>query len=320
MKQRRVKIQESIQYSFTPNHRHTMQALARCRLSSQESRIIMALLNQTDGYLRPKDAIKTSFWQAITLMSRQSVHQTLEGLVRRGIVNREMQDGRVFYSLKHPNDWPRDIFAPQCLSRRALREARQLLAKEKLPKDFAWLSKLLEECEKRLQPTTVLKSVFNQRRFPKKRLQPATVRLQPATVSDSEKPTDSTIDSSTIDSSTTTSRSRPVKESSDPRVRVILDMLTAELGYPLPNIPRCAAEIKKALGMGYSVEEFMGCWRTMREFGFWQGKWLPLIKVVENLGEYRAGRLTEGNRPAWAGKRPVRAEAPTDRSVYDKPW
>jgi len=58
---------EKIQYSFVPNHRETMMALARARLRSQEFRLVVALLNQTDGYLRDQDEISSTFWQAITL-------------------------------------------------------------------------------------------------------------------------------------------------------------------------------------------------------------------------------------------------------------
>jgi truncated hemoglobin YjbI len=65
---------EKIQYSFVPNHRETMMALARARLTSQEFRLVVALLNQTEGYLRERDEISSTFWQAITLMSRHQTH------------------------------------------------------------------------------------------------------------------------------------------------------------------------------------------------------------------------------------------------------
>jgi hypothetical protein len=54
-----------------------MMALARARLSSQEFRLVVALLNQTDGYLRDSDEISSTFWQAITLMPRASINHTL---------------------------------------------------------------------------------------------------------------------------------------------------------------------------------------------------------------------------------------------------
>ncbi|KKM11175.1 hypothetical protein LCGC14_1721220, partial [marine sediment metagenome] len=43
---------DKIDYSFCPNHRETMMALARVKLSGQEWRMVTALLNQTDGYVR----------------------------------------------------------------------------------------------------------------------------------------------------------------------------------------------------------------------------------------------------------------------------
>jgi hypothetical protein len=53
--------------------------------------------------------------------------------------------------------------------------------------------------------------------------------------------------------------------------------------------------------MGYTVEDIVGCWEKMRGFAWWQGKWLPLAKVVENVGEFKAGRLTDGRATTRRG-------------------
>lgn len=79
----------------------------------------------------------------------------------------------------------------------------------------------------------------------------------------------------------------------DPRVKEILGTISEKLGYEIPHYAKEGAAVKRALKMGFSPEQFIGCWDTIKEFSFWQGKWLPLAKVTENLGEFAAGRLKE---------------------------
>jgi hypothetical protein len=86
----------------------------------------------------------------------------------------------------------------------------------------------------------------------------------------------------------------------DPRVREILRAVEMRLGYPIAHWPKEAAAVKRGLRMGYTPEEILGCWETMRGFAFWKGRWLPMAKVVENLGAYREGTLREW-RPPSAG-------------------
>jgi len=77
----------------------------------------------------------------------------------------------------------------------------------------------------------------------------------------------------------------------DPRVKEVLSIIVNKTGHDIPSYAKEGAAVKRALAMGFTPEEFVGCWEKMKEFSFWQGKWLPLAKVTENLGEYRAGRL-----------------------------
>ena len=150
---------DRIDYSFCPNHRETMMALARVNLGSQEWRVITALLLQTDGYVREEDEISNSFWQTITLISRQNISPVLTRLIEQGMVNQEVREGKAYYRLKHPNDWPLEVFGPQQISKRALAQARAFLAKTRARDrpQFAWLRRLLDTYggEKRLQPKTV---------------------------------------------------------------------------------------------------------------------------------------------------------------------
>ena len=150
---------DKIDYSFCPNHRETMMALARVNLSGQEWRMVTALLNQTDGYVREEDEISTSFWQTITLISRQNVGKVLTSLIEQGVINKEVREEKAYYRLKHPNDWPLEVFGPQQISKRALAQSRAFLVKTKAKErpQFAWLKRLLDTygSEKRIQSETV---------------------------------------------------------------------------------------------------------------------------------------------------------------------
>jgi len=84
----------------------------------------------------------------------------------------------------------------------------------------------------------------------------------------------------------------------DPRIKEILGTIEQKLGQQIPFYAKEGVAVKRALNMGFTPEEILGCWETMRSFEFWQGKWLPLAKVTENLGEYKSGRLRDGSKKA----------------------
>lgn len=84
----------------------------------------------------------------------------------------------------------------------------------------------------------------------------------------------------------------------DHRIKEILYTIEQKLGQQIPFYAKEGAAVKRALNMGFTPEEILGCWETMRGFEFWQGKWLSLAKVTENLGEYKSGRLRDGANKA----------------------
>lgn len=67
--------------------------------------------------------------------------------------------------------------------------------------------------------------------------------------------------------------------------------ISRRVGYPIIPYAKEAAAVKRALGT-YSPEEFLACWEQLKKDRFWQNKWLPLAKVVESLGEFTKGRLS----------------------------
>ena len=107
------------------------------------------------------------------------------------------------------------------------------------------------------------------------------------------------------------------KKPPDPRVKEVLRDIEKKLGYQIPNYGKEWAAVKRALTMGYSPEEVRGCWEKMKDFAFWQGKWLPLAKVAENLGEFRAGRLSDrrehGALRGYSEKRGTQRYTPDDQ-------
>lgn len=102
----------------------------------------------------------------------------------------------------------------------------------------------------------------------------------------------------------------------DPRVHELLGLLQETQGYPIAHYGQEGKAARRCLAMGYTKEQIIGCWREMHSFAFFQGKPLSLWTVAKSLGEYAAGRL----RDSVGATRSTRAEAPTDRSVYEKPW
>lgn len=90
---------ESINYSFVPNHHETMQALARARLSGREFRLVILILNQTDGYLREQDTILPTFFQERTGISRAHLSNALARLRQWNIITQQKHTFKVNFPL-----------------------------------------------------------------------------------------------------------------------------------------------------------------------------------------------------------------------------
>jgi phage replication O-like protein O len=288
---------ESIQYTFVPNRRETMQALAMANFTNQEFRIIIALMNQTNGYLREEDTIASTFWQALTFMSRPSVFKTLRRLIEKGVIAKS--DGA--YRLRSPNEWPPSVFGSPRACRRAIGAASDLLAREKQPEQYRWLRDLLKPLLTGNATRGENRSPQATQRFPQAtvRFPQATIRLPPGNDLATSKEGESSKESTKEKAAKKTSRG-------DPRVKRVLDTISQELGTEIPFYAKEAAAVKRALQMGHTVEQIVGCWRQMNTFTFWQGQWLPLAKVTENLGKFVAGRLTDGKSTRDSGKAPPR--------------
>lgn len=121
----------------------------------------------------------------------------------------------------------------------------------------------------------------------------------------------------------TLKKTTPAKKalSRDPRVKTVLDTISGELGTQIPFYAKEGAAVKRALQMGHTEEQILACWRKMKTFPFWRGQWLPLAKVAENIGEFVAGRLTDGKPRDGSGKAQAR-RAPVRRAedFRSKQW
>lgn len=272
---------ENINYSFVPNHRETMRALAMANLTTDEFSVVIALLNQTNGYLREEDEISSTFWQSLTFMRRTSVHRVLKRLIAKNVISR---DGNR-YRANHPNQWSPDIFRAATVSRRAIKTAEEGMRREREPRHYAWLKELLKaspggDGKKRLHAETV-------------RLQAETVRLHTETFLSPGGDVLATTKERENTKENTKDIAAKKSRKGDSRIPMILKFISLELGQPIAFYGKAGAAIKRALDMGYSAEEFCNCWREMKQWGQWQGQWLPLHKVTENLGDFRAGTLQE---------------------------
>ena len=86
MKKGRTVTVPSINYSFVPNHQETMQALAKTPLTGRQLRLIILIMNQTDGYLREEDHLGPKFLEERTGIAEENCYHVLAGLKARGIV------------------------------------------------------------------------------------------------------------------------------------------------------------------------------------------------------------------------------------------
>ena len=294
----RSQTRESIDYSFVPNHRATMYALARAKLTCQETRILLALMNQTNGYLRDKDKISTHFWQTITLMSAASINHTLNRLIKRGLILMEREGDRVFYWVAAPNDWPPDVFAPQRITKKALKEAEELLSKEKKPEHYAWLKNLLKTLSNQ---TTLSKPDTNL-------VQPDNTLVQPDKDLATKKPLESTKEStkeSMMEAKASSSMEKgKLRVKGDPQVCEVFLVLEKERGYKSPNYGGEGKAAKWMLGEGYSVEDIMGCWRAMKRSPFWMSQELSLMSVRNQIGQWVKGGQRSDAFQRKGGARP----------------
>ncbi|MDY6916857.1 MAG: replication protein [Chloroflexota bacterium] len=103
---RNIRSVESINYSFVPNHRETMEALCQSALSGSEFRAVILILNQTNGYLREEDNIRPQFFEERACLAQDNLRRTLGRLRERNIISKQGETYRVL----PPSEWSRSAF------------------------------------------------------------------------------------------------------------------------------------------------------------------------------------------------------------------
>ena len=106
MKRKTVAL-ESINYTFVPNHQETMEALARARLSAREFKIVILILNQTDGYLRQEDTIRPDFFQERTGIPKNHLSHALARLRAWNVISQQKHA----FKVAPPQQWAPETFA-----------------------------------------------------------------------------------------------------------------------------------------------------------------------------------------------------------------
>ena len=253
-----------------------MEALVRCRLSGKEIRAVLFIMNQTDGYLREEDTIKPAFWEERANIPKSNLSHTLARLRDWKVISQQ----KYSFKVNPPRDWDPQAFikAPQTANSSKMTKPKLVEIDEALVEIDEALVEIDEKqlCTKR-QPS---------KRQPSKRQRTSKGNLP------------------------TISFEHP-----DPQVTEIRKALEERLGYPSAHIARDQAEIKRALKLGYTKDQILDCWEKMKSFEFWQGKELPWAKVVDNLGEFVAGRLRE-----YHNGRTRRVEARTNPEDFKGAW
>ena len=81
------------------------EALARTRLSGQESRVLFAIIRKTYGWGKTWDEISYSQISALTEISSQHVHHTIVKLLKRKIIERKSLGKNKGYKMKINKDY-----------------------------------------------------------------------------------------------------------------------------------------------------------------------------------------------------------------------
>jgi phage replication O-like protein O len=97
-----TRVVEHIAYSFVPNHRATMEALAQARLSGREYSMMLVILNQTDGYLREEDQLSPSFLADRTCIPKPHIANVRQLLLDKGIITFRKEGRKEFYAPLRP--------------------------------------------------------------------------------------------------------------------------------------------------------------------------------------------------------------------------
>ncbi len=259
---------ERIQYSFVPNHRDTMEALAHARFSNQEYRLVISLLNQTNGYLREEDKLSLSFLSQLTGMSHQHLCHTINRLVDKNVISKNGD----FYRVNRPAQW-----SPETL--KALpKRATQLKSRGWSQKGKTLPGEATTGSEKSLPEQATPVAQTSNTSLPEQATPPNTKHIPPK-----ENNKENSIKK-------TTSGGARKPRATDPVISEIFAEMRAYLGYPdktdkdpIPSYGKEGAAIKRMLTRRFTREEVTSCWK--RKVDACGGEFVSMTWVNEDIGK-----------------------------------
>jgi phage replication O-like protein O len=315
----------------------TLDALARVNLNGREFQMVILLIRQTYGYWREEDHLGPNFMEQKTYIDRDNCYHVLARLKSLGIVS-SPQPGT--YRLNPPSQWlPAAFRSPPIRAHARGRSPLPSAAVDAVRGSTLLSSATVADVtgdSTLLSSATVADVTGDSTLLSSATVADVTgdsTLLSSATVADvtgdSTLLSSATVADVTGDSKSDSSKSNLLNQtlnptkipdgpsavgggvvqaphrkkaqgSPDPRVTEVLQAVERRLGYPIAHWAKEAAAVKRGLRMGYTPEEILGCWETMRGFAFWRGRWLPMATVVDNLGAYREGVLMEWRPPGRA--------------------
>ncbi|MFW6125504.1 MAG: replication protein [Chloroflexota bacterium] len=286
---------EKIQYSFVPNHRDTMEALAHSQFTNQEFRVIISLLNQTDGYLREEDEVSLSFWSRLTGMSKQNLCHTVKRLANLSVISR---NGKC-YRVNRPSEWQPQTLKPlpKEAARRRGRPPAKVVTEGAGQKALSNQTTPVEE-----------KSLSNQT---KSVVQPDNESLSNHTTPAATNQLRLKENLKKTLKKTPSGGPRKKRGNTDPTVNEIRAEMRRHLGYPestdrdpIPSYGREGQAIKRMLTRGFTREEILACWKgKVSQRG---GEFVSMTWVNEDIGQREGksygARQRRGPPDAGAGK------------------
>lgn len=273
------RVAEHISYTFIPNHQVTMEALAHAVFTNQEFRLIISLLNLTNGYLREEAKVSLSFWGGLTGMSRQHVWHAVHSLIDDQVIKR---NGKL-YSVNPPDQWKRDVLKVLPNQATKVKRGRAAPKAEMLPNQAT----LLPEEMLPNQATPVAQPGYNH--LPNQ-----------ATLSATKRPTDNNKDN-TI-KKTPSHRNRGVGgKPYQQEAAVFLDGIASREGITFPNRNKLMGIVRSTLVSTAATVDDITEWYAWVKANdeYWKGKEAPVIigrmpeKFPTWLRDRQKGELNE---------------------------
>jgi phage replication O-like protein O len=284
-----------------------LDALAKANLNGREFQMVILLIRQTYGYWRDEDHLGPNFMEQKTYIDRDNCYHVLARLENLGIVSSHK---RGYYRLNPPSQWRPAAFRspPIRANARGSNPLPSVAVADATGDSNPLPSVTVADVTGDSNPlTSVTVADVTGDSNPLSSVTVADVTgdsnpdssksnllnktLNPTKIPDGPSPVGGSV--------TQIPQTKKHRMPSDPRVTEILRAVEMRLGYPIAHWQKEAAAVKRGLRLGYTPEEILGCWETMRKFPFWRSRWLPMATVVDNMGAYRDGVLREWSPPTY---------------------